>query len=76
MTTSNSVKPQLNLTPNFEDTDGFYNRLIDLHRHGDEQLSQKINARLILTLANHIGDNDILQQALNIAAPTEENNNA
>ncbi|MGF1681341.1 DUF2783 domain-containing protein [Photobacterium minamisatsumaniensis] len=75
MTTLNTNN-QLVLTPNLEDTDGFYNRLIDLHRHGDEQLSQKINARLILTLANHIGNNDILQQALNIAAPAKENNNA
>ena len=48
--------------------DDFYQLLIDAHRDlGDEQ-SQKLNARLILLLANHIGEIGILREAISAAA--------
>lgn len=48
----------------YEMGDHFYERLIDTHRGlGDEQ-SRLLNARLILLLANHIGDLAVLEQAL------------
>lgn len=61
----------LNLKPNWSDADGFFAALAEIHRHGDRDKSERINARLILLLANHIGDQAILQQALTIAAQEE-----
>jgi Protein of unknown function (DUF2783) len=55
------------LTPNFSDGDRFYERLMDLHRELTDAESAAANARLILLLANHIGDEDILEQALELA---------
>lgn len=62
---------ELELEPNFTDPDGFYAALAEIHRNCDENTSQRINARLILILANQIGDQEILEEALRIAADTE-----
>lgn len=62
----------LNLNPNFTDADAFYAALADLHREGDEEKSQRMNARLILLLANHIGDQTVLMEAMRIAADLPE----
>ena len=51
------------LTPNIDDPDGFYAELIDLHEGLSDADSQALNARLILLLANHIGDRDVLRAA-------------
>ena len=59
---------QLNLQANFSQADAFFAALADLHREGDERKSERINARLILILANHIGDQAILLEAMRIAA--------
>lgn len=59
--------PKLNLEPNFTDADAFYQALADLHRDCDEATSERINARLILILANQIGDLDVLLEALRVA---------
>lgn len=58
---------KLNVEANFTDPDGFYASLTDLHRNLDRQQSESANARLILLLANHIGDLTILEEALTIA---------
>ena len=58
----------LNLAPNIPDPDGFYERLIDAHRDLNEAESGRLNARLILLLANQIGDRAILDAALEKAA--------
>ncbi len=63
----------LNLEPNFSDADAFYAALADLHRDCDEATSERINARLILLLANHIGDMNVLRQAMAIAAEVKKN---
>lgn len=52
---------------NLEASDTFYEALIDTHRELDEAQSQALNARLILLLANHIGRQDVLMQALDAA---------
>jgi len=57
----------LTLTPNIPDPDGFYEELIRAHEGLDKAQSDALNARLILTLANHIGDRAILSQALEAA---------
>jgi hypothetical protein len=57
----------LNTAPNMANPDDFYEALIDMHRDLDEAQSQAVNARLILLLANHIGDMQILREAMSHA---------
>ena len=59
----------LNLEPNIPDPDDFYDELLAAHQGLDKVDSDAFNARLVLILANHIGDRQILKQAL-IAAKT------
>ena len=47
--------------------DDFYEALIDAHRDLSAAESHALNARLVLLLANHIGDLDVLREALRIA---------
>lgn len=54
----------LNLTANLDDPDGFYEMLVGVHEGLDTEQSEALNARLILFLANHIGDTAILRDAL------------
>jgi hypothetical protein len=55
------------LTPNIPDPDGFYEELIRAHADMSKEQSDAYNARLILTLANHIGDRNVLSAALTAA---------
>ena len=57
----------LNLAPNLPDPDGFYDELLQAHERLDKQESDALNARLVLILANHLGDRDVLRQALQAA---------
>ncbi|MEM8951912.1 MAG: DUF2783 domain-containing protein [Pseudomonadota bacterium] len=59
---------KLNLSPNLKDADGFYDALIKAHLELSKEESDALNARLILILANHIGDPAILNQALQTAS--------
>jgi hypothetical protein len=52
------------LQPNLRDGDAFYAALIDAHRGFSDAESEAMNARLVLLLANHIGDEDVLNAAL------------
>ena len=61
---------QLITTPNLGAPDDFYEALIDTHRELSAEQSQALNARLVLLLANHIGDFDVLKQALCAARGT------
>ena len=61
---------KLNTEPNIARPDDFYQDLIELHRDLTEEESRQVNARLILLLANHIGDMEVLSEAL--AAAREE----
>jgi len=54
-------------TPNFRAPDDFYEALIDAHRELTAEQSHALNARLVLLLANHIGDLDVLREALALA---------
>lgn len=49
--------------PNIPSPDDFYAELLALHDGCSKQESDAINARLILLLANHIGDRDVLREA-------------
>jgi hypothetical protein len=57
----------IRLDPNIEAPDDFYQALIDMHRDLDEAQSQLVNAKVILLLANHIGDMQVLREALRLA---------
>ena len=59
---------KLNTQPNIPDPDGFYEELIEAQREMDDVQAQAMNARLVLVLANHIGDRDVLRQAIAAAA--------
>ena len=61
----------LKLTPNLHDADGFYDELLAAHRDLTKEQSDALNARLILILANHIGDREILSTALEAAADND-----
>ena len=54
----------LNTEPNIAAPDDFYEALIDTHRDLAPEQSELVNAKLILLLANHIGDLDVLRQAM------------
>ena len=57
----------LTLTPNINDPDGFYAELIGSQRDLSEEAALRMNARLVLLLANHIGDRTILSEAIRLA---------
>ena len=53
--------------PNLDQADDFYAALIESHEGLTDAESEALNARLILLLANHIGQHDVLIAALNAA---------
>lgn len=55
------------LTPNFTDPDGFYEALMDAHAGLTPEESSAYNARLILLLANQIGDSQRLLRCVQLA---------
>ena len=54
----------LNLEPNLERPDDFYEALIEAHRGLSDQQSAMLNAKLILLLANQVGDLGTLLAAI------------
>ena len=54
----------LNTDPNIAAPDDFYEALVDMHRDLTPEGSRLTNAKLILLLANHVGDPAVLRQAM------------
>jgi hypothetical protein len=54
--------------PRITDPDGFYDELIGSQRDLSDDEAALMNAKLVLTLANHIGDRQVLTQALALSA--------
>ena len=54
----------LNTEPNLPAPDDFYEQLIATHRGLSDAQSAMVNAKLVLLLANHIGDPAVLAQAM------------
>lgn len=54
----------LNTEPNIARPDDFYQALIDAHVGLTEVQSAALNARLVLLLANQVGDLDTLRAAI------------
>jgi len=57
----------LTTTPNIADPDDFYAELLAAHNGLTKAESDAFNARLILLLANHIGDRAVISEALEVA---------
>lgn len=57
--------------PNFQQPDDFYAALLASHEGLSLPDSAALNARLILILANHVGEQAALETALTMARQTE-----
>ncbi len=58
---------ELSLTSNFANPDEAYVALVDAHRGLAPDESASLNAKLVLILANHIGDVAVLRAAIELA---------
>jgi hypothetical protein len=54
-------------TLNLQDHDGFYEQLLDAHQGLSAEESQLLSARLILLLANQLGDAKLLKECIEAA---------
>lgn len=61
---ANSMKSTLNL----QDADAFYEQLLDAHQGLSREQSELLNARLVLLLANQVGDAQVLRECVQAAA--------
>jgi hypothetical protein len=57
-------------TLNLQDADSFYEQLMDAHAGLSREQSELFNARLILLLANQVGDGKVLHECLEAAGKT------
>ena len=53
---------------NLQDADSFYEQLLDAHEGLSAQGSELLNARLILLLANQVGEAKVLKECIEAAA--------
>ncbi len=67
MTTTATPSPTLNTQPRITDVDGFYEHLLNAHVGLSRDDSEALNARLILLLANQIGDTGLLKHCVDAA---------
>ena len=52
---------------NLPDADQFYERLLDAHQGLTREQSELLNARLVLLLANQVGDVKVLAECIEAA---------
>ncbi len=57
----------LKSSPNFPNPDAAYHLLVQAHAGLSTEASARLNARLVLILANHIGDISVLEEAIALA---------
>ena len=57
----------LSTQSNFPDPDAAYRLIVEAHRGLDDEQSAALDAALVLILANHIGDLDVLREAVALA---------
>ncbi|MEJ8572902.1 DUF2783 domain-containing protein [Microbaculum marinum] len=55
----------------FDNPDAAFQLIVDAHRRLGADDSAALNARLVLLLANHIGDLKVLEQAVEAASASE-----
>ena len=61
----------LDTASRFPNPDAAYHAIIDAHHGLSDEASAALNARLVLLLANHIGDFEVLQEAIALAKEGE-----
>jgi Protein of unknown function (DUF2783) len=54
----------LDTSPRFDTPDDIYAMLVDAHRDLSDADSERVNVRLVLLLANHIGDAGVIAEAI------------
>lgn len=54
-------------TPNILDPDGFYEELVNAQRDLPDADAQCLLAKLVLLLANHVGERAVLSEAIRVA---------
>ena len=57
----------LNRQPNIADPDDFYRELIDSQRGLSDAQAEMLTTKLVLILANHVGDREVLREAFVLA---------
>jgi len=55
-----------------QDADAFYEQLLDAHQGLSREASELLNARLILLLANQVGDAQVLKECIEAAGEKPE----
>jgi len=60
----------LNTAPRFSDPDAAYLALVEARRNLSDAAAAELDARLVLILANHIGDLGVLREAIELAKQT------
>ena len=60
------------LTPNLDDPDGVFEALMEAHRGLDDAASRRLDARIVLVLANQIGRADVIRAAIAAAVNLEK----
>jgi hypothetical protein len=60
----------LDTNPRLEAPDDIYAMLVDAHRGLSDAESERLNVRLVLLLANHIGDAQVIAEAIAAATAT------
>jgi hypothetical protein len=59
---------ELTTTLRIADPDGFYEELVNAQREMSDEQAQRMLAKLVLLLANHVGDRAVLREAIRKAA--------
>lgn len=67
--------PMLDTDPNLARADDLYQQLVDAHSGLSDAESMKLLAKLVLILANHIGDQAIVTHALALAVEASRSGN-
>jgi hypothetical protein len=57
----------LELAPRLRDPDALFAALVGAHEGLDDAASRRLDAALVLLLANHIGDDQVVLDAIRIA---------
>jgi len=57
----------LNHQPNIADPDGFYQELIESQRNLSDEQAEMLTTKLVLILANHVGERAVLSEAIALA---------
>jgi hypothetical protein len=58
---------KLSTASRFADPDAAYRALLEARRNLSDEQAAKLDSRLVLLLANHIGDMDVLREAIALA---------